>query len=468
MTDAPRPGRAAPPRMLTVALSLGGFTSAFVYVTPVPLQALLPELFETTRAETAWVMTAALVTAVIVTPIAGRLGDLYGRRCVLLALIAILITGSVLAAASSSIFMLIAARFLQGCIAGAVPLGVSIINELRTGSQRARDIAIVSSSLGVGAAMGLPASVLLTEGFGWRSAFLAAAAVGAITLLLILWQAPRDTPTTPARFDVLGAIGLTLGISLLMTALAGGPLWGWGSAGFLGLVALGLAVLAPWCWYELRTASPLLDLRLAAKPTTLLTNLACVGSGFALLGSNVTLPQVLELPIGVGMGLEPLPTSFIIMLSGVAQIAVAPFAAAIAERTSPKTVLIAGLLACIAAFGLALIGTQPWHLVIVHILIGMGIGLSYSVTPLLILRHSPLTQGAEVMGINAVFRGIGTAGATAVIGSVLAADIIAVNGVHAPTTRAFATSHLIVIVVLAAATALSLLLPREPKPIRRG
>ncbi len=95
----------------------------------VPIQAKLPELLHADREDTAWVVTATLLAAAVITPIAGRLGDMYGKRRIVLALLATLVVGSAIAALDGPPGLVVG-RALQGAVTGVVPLGISILRDV--------------------------------------------------------------------------------------------------------------------------------------------------------------------------------------------------------------------------------------------------------------------------------------------------------------------------------------------------
>ena len=157
----------------------------------------------------------------------------------------------------------------------------------------------------------------------------------------------------------------------------------------------GIAVLLGWGWFELRIAEPLLDLRVAARPAVLLTNIASIAMGFSLFASNVIYPQMLELPVatGAGFGLSLLAASLIVMPSGLVMMALSPIAGRIASRTGPKLLLLLGAISLIAAYGFTLLfSSEVWHILVANILIGAGIGFGYASMPMLIMRSVPQSE----------------------------------------------------------------------------
>lgn len=447
-------------------LAIAGLASSFMFTLVVPIQTRLPELLHASREDTAWVVTATLLAAAVITPISGRLGDMYGKRRIVLVLIALLVAGSVIAAVSTGIVGIIVGRTLQGAVTGVVPLGISILRDVLREDRVDAAIALISATLGVGGALGLPISAFITEYSDWHVLFWVAAGLGAVVFALVLWIVPVSVLRTAGRFDYVGALGLSVGLIGVLLAISRGNEWGWTSAPVIACGLGGILVLVAWGWYELRIAEPLLDLRVAARRPVLLTNLSSIAMGFALFASNVVYPQMLELPVETGgFGLTLLGASLIVMPAGVVMMILSPFSGRLARTFGPKLLLVLGAIALIAAYGFTLLfSSEVWHLFVANVLIGVGIGFGYAAMPMLIMRSVPQTETGASNGLNALFRSLGTSTAAAVIGAVLATYVTEVGGVPLPTPTAFHLSFVLGLVAAAIALAVALFIPRGRDP----
>lgn len=453
-----------PPQGAIIAvLAIAGLASSFMFTLVVPIQSKLPELLDASRDDTAWVVTSTLLAAAVLTPISGRLGDMYGKRRIVLALMAVMIVGSVIAALSPGIVGIIVGRTLQGAIVGVVPLGISILRDVLHENRVDSAIALISATLGVGGALGLPISAFITERADWHVLFWVAAGLGVIVFVLVLWIVPESVLRTAGRFDFVGAAGLTVGLLGILLAISRGNEWGWTSAPILVLGIGGLVVLLVWGWYELRIPAPLLDLRVAARRPVLLTNLASVAMGFSLFASNVAYPQMLELPAAAGgFGLSLLAASFVVMPSGIVMMVLSPFSGRLARTVGPKLLLVLGAFSLILAYGFTLLfSAEVWQLVVANFLIGAGIGFGYASMPMLIMRSVPQSETGASNGLNALFRSLGTSVAAAVIGAVLATMVVDVGGMPAPTPAAFTVSFLLGGIAAVIALVVALFIPRR-------
>ena len=156
LTHVPRPG------LVIAVLAFAGMGASFMQTILLPIQSELPLLLDESRDVTAWAVTVTLLVAAICTPISGRLGDMYGKKTVALVLLGLLVLGSVVAALSPSVAFLITGRGLQGMGMGVIPLGISILRDVLHRERLGSGIAMVSATLGVGGALGLPISAFVS------------------------------------------------------------------------------------------------------------------------------------------------------------------------------------------------------------------------------------------------------------------------------------------------------------------
>lgn len=456
LTRMPRPG------LVIAVLAFAGMGASFMQTILLPIQSELPVLLDVSRDVSAWVITVTLLVAAICTPISGRLGDMYGKKTVALALLGLLALGSVVAALSPSVVLLIVGRGLQGMGMGVIPLGISILRDVLHKDRLGSGIALVSATLGVGGALGLPISAYVTERYDWHVVFWVAAGIGLLALALVAWIVPVSTMRTGGKLDVVGVIGLAVGLTGVLLAVSRGNDWGWGSPRTLGLLLGGIVVLLVWGWYELRTDSPLVDLRVTARGTVLFTNLASIAMGFALFASNVVFPQLLELPVeGGGLGLTLMQASLVLMPAGLVMLAMSPVAGRLAHRYGPKPLLASGSAIIALSYVIAVaVDLEVWHVLVVNGVVGVGIGLGFAAMPALIMQVVPAHETGAANGLNTLMRSLGTTSAAAVIGGVLAAGGAELDGVPIPSGDAFRTALLLGLLAALVCTVLALLIPK--------
>lgn len=441
------PGARTPARSgLVPVLAFSGIVVAVMQTLLVPVVADLPRLLDTTASNAAWAITAALLSSAIATPVLGRLGDLYGKRRLVLVSLGLMVVGSLISGFTSDLMLMVVGRAVQGFALGAVPLGIGIIRDELPPERHGSAMALMSSSIGVGGALAIPLAALIAQHVDWHWLFFAAAALGAVAMAAILAVVPESAQRTPGRFDVIGALGLALGLVALLLPVSKGADWGWASATTLGLFAAAVVIFLLWGLFELRTKDPLLNLRTASRRQVLLTNLAAIAVGLAFYAVTLVLPQLLQLPesTGYGLGMSMVATGVCAASMGLAMMIVSPLSARLSAARGPKFALMTGLVLLAVAYlaGTALLGAV-WQIVVVAFLAGSGVGVAYSAMPALILGAVDPSESGVANGLNSLMRSIGTSMSSAVVGVVLASTSQRVGSAEVPTLDGFRISFLI-------------------------
>jgi MFS family permease len=446
MSDAPaRPaeaGRSVPsrPGAVVAVLALAGITVSLMQTLVIPIVPELPGYLHASPSDAAWAVTATLLAAAVATPVAGRLGDMFGKRRLLLVSLALLVAGSAVCALSDRLVPMIVGRALQGLAAAVVPLGISIMRDELPPRRLAGATALMSASLGVGGALGLPAAAFIADHYDWHVLFWTSASLGAVAAALVLGLVPESGVRTGGRFDLAGALGMAVGLVSLLLAVSKGADWGWDSGTTLGLLALAVVVLVGWGFFELRTAQPLVDLRTTARRQVLFTNLASIAFGFSMFAMALVLPQLLQLPVqtGYGLGRSMLTAGLVMAPQGLVMMATAPVSALVTKTRGPKTTLMTGAVIVAAGYALGIVlMSEIWHLVLVSCVIGAGVGFAYGAMPALIMGAVPASETAAANSLNTLMRSIGTSVASAVAGVILAQMTISLGGHALPSEDGF-------------------------------
>ncbi|MGX1472027.1 UNVERIFIED_CONTAM: EmrB/QacA subfamily drug resistance transporter [Streptomyces canus] len=438
-TDVVVPPR---PNAVVAVLAFAGIVVSLMQTLVIPIVPELPRLLDAPASDTAWAVTATLLAAAVATPVVGRLGDMFGKRRMLLVSVVMLVVGSVVCGLSDALVPMIVGRALQGLSSGVIPLGISIMRDELPAERLAGATALMSASLGVGGALGLPTAALIADNFDWHVLFWASAAMGAAALVLVLAFVPESRVRTGGRFDAVGAVGMAVGLVSLLLAISKGADWGWASGTTLGLFAAAVIVLLAWGLFELRTAQPLVDLRTTARRQVLFTNLASIAVGFSMFAMSLVLPQLLQLPTqtGYGLGRSLLTAGLVMAPSGLVMMALAPVSAAVSKAKGPKVTLMIGALIVACGYGLNIVlMSEVWHLVLVSSVIGAGIGFTYGSMPALIMGAVPASETAAANSLNTLMRSIGTSCASAIAGVVLAQLTIDLGGYALPSENGFKT-----------------------------
>lgn len=284
--------------------------------------------------------------------------------------------------------------------------------------------ALMSASLGVGGALGLPAAAFIADHYDWHMLFWISAVLGVVALALVVRVVPESTVRTGGSFDLLGSLGLSTGLVSLLLAVSKGGDWGWTSGPTMVLFAGAAVVFPGWGRYELRTDQPLVDLRTTARRQVLFTNLASVALGFSMFAMSLVLPQVLQLPeqTGYGLGRSMLAVGLILAPQGLVMMAMSAVSAGITRAKGPKVTLMIGAVVVAAGYGLSIVlMSEVWHIVLVACVIGGGVGFAYGAMPArLIMSAVPASETAAANSLNTLMRSMGTSFASALTGVILA------------------------------------------------
>ncbi|GGL91865.1 MFS transporter [Streptomyces fumigatiscleroticus] len=448
---------------VVATLALAGTVAAIMQTLVTPLIAEMPQLLHTSSSNAAWVVTVTLLVAGVCVPVSGRLGDLIGKRRMLLVCAVPLVIGSVVCALASSVLPMIVGRGLQGMGMGMVPLGIALLRDVVPAEKLSSSIALVSASMGIGGAIGLPLAAAVAQYANWRVLFWGSAGLALLIGALIFFVVP-DVPAGAKgqRFDAPGAVGLAIGLVSLLLAISKGADWGWASGTTLGLFALAVVALLVWGCYELRTRDPLIDLRTTARPRVLLTNAASILIGVGMYAFMLIAPQLLQFPeaTGYGLGRSMLAAGLYLAPGGVMMMIVSPLGGKLINARGPKFALVSGALVISAGYGigLALMGSA-WGLMIVGIVINSGVALAYGAMPALIMSAVPLSETAAANGFNALMRSLGTTIGSAVIGVVLAQMTVTVGGYTIASEDGFRTGLVIGCGVALVSAAVACLIP---------
>jgi EmrB/QacA subfamily drug resistance transporter len=460
-----RSSAAVRPGLIVGVLAMAGIVAAIMQTLVVPLIGELPTLLHTSASNATWAVTATLLAAAVATPVIGRLGDLYGKRRMLLVCSVPLVVGSVVCAMAGSLAPMIIGRGLQGIGAGMIPIGISALRDLMPPEKLGGSIALISSSLGIGAALGLPFSAAVAEHANWHVLFWTATGLSILVAVLIWLFIPATPTQAKGGFDIVGALGLGVGLICLLLGVSKGADWGWGSAGTLGLLGTAVVALPVWVWWELRQSDPLVDLRVTARRQVLLTNVASVVVGFAMYAQALILPQLLQLPkaTGYGLGQSMLEAGLWMAPSGLIMMLISPIGAKLSAAAGAKVTLGVGSLIISIGYGssMLLMGSAP-GLMIVSCICAVGTGFAYGAMPTLIMGGVPQSETASANSFNTLMRSVGTSVSAAIVGVVLANMTTTFGSSTLASENGFRVGLLIGCAVALVAAAITLGLPKRP------
>jgi MFS family permease len=460
---------------LILALGLAAMVVSMAQTQVIPILSLLGTDLHSGSAGVSWVTTATLLSAAVFTPLLGRVGDQYGKKRTLLAVLVVMVIGSVLAAATTSLGLLIVARVLQGSATAIFPLGLSIIRDEVPQEKLHGAMALVSSTLAFGSGLSLVVTGLLTQGAhpDYHSVFWFSTAVSVLALVAVFFVVPDGGHRSGGRIDFLGATTLAAFLVLLLLGISQGHTWGWSSDRIIGCFVGAVVMAAVWVLVELKVASPLVDMRMFVHRQVAFTNISGLFVGFASFAQFIGISYLVQVPkqfAGYGFGASVLRASVEYLLpSALIALAAAPVGGILVRRIGARHTLAVGSL--IGAGGFAWLawghGSTP-NVIIAGMLAGIAIAFGYATMPALIASSVPVEQTGIANGINSISRSVGSSIASAVVTSLLASKVI--SGLPAgfpplPAESQFTTSFAIAAVALLLTIAVALFgLTRNPAP----
>lgn len=413
---------------------------------------------------TTWLVTGFLLSASTCAPLAGRLGDMFGKSRALLVVLSVFATGLVIATAAPSFQVLLAARILQGAGSAVVPLSLGILRDAYPPDRVARAVGFLSAMLGFGSAFGVVLAGVYVDYLSVRWIF-ATGALLTVGAAVTTWRfIPKGLPGRRVRIDWLGALLMCGTLTCLLLAVSEGNEWGWSSAPIAALFVGTAILLLLFIVVSRRRVDPFLDVQLLARRAVWSNNMAAVGVGFALFGSLVLIPQLVQSPASTGYGLGATASaSALVMLPGsVLMLLGGPLSGWLATRIGPRLPLAVGAAAAAGAYFLLASRHGSFvDLAVGGALSGLSVGMAIAALGNLTLRSVGPDQSGVTTGINTVSRTVGGAIGSQLTAAFLAASALATTGLPSDIgfSIAFATSGIASLVALGSV----MLIPRTPR-----
>lgn len=417
-TEGRRPNSTA----IIVYLSLGGLSFAVLQSLVAPALSTIGRDLGASTSATSWVLTAYLLSASVLTPILGRLGDMIGKRKVLIVVLTVLLVGAVLAALAPNLGVLIVGRALQGAAGAVMPLSIGIVRDELPKERVSVTIGLLSAIFGIGAGVGIVAAGPIVEHLSWHWLFWLPAVLVVIALLGAVFGMPESPVRKPGRLDVAGTLVLGVALVAILLTVSEGQTWGWGDVKTVGLLVLGGAALIAFVFVELRVAEPLIDVRLFAVRGVWTAHVVALVFGFAMFGTFVLVPTLLQLPtaVGYGFGKDVTQAGLFLLPTVVMMVVAGPIAGVLVRKVGPKVPLVLGGIAIVAAFVVPAVShAEIWQVVLSGVLTGVAIGLALAACSNAIIESVPANQTGEAISANTVVRTIGSSVGTAVIAALI-------------------------------------------------
>ena len=339
--------------MILVVLSLAALAYSVLSSAVIPALPTFQRSLHASETGVTWLLTGFLLSASVGTAIIGKLGDMYGKKRLLVWTLLILAAGTLLAALSSSLAVLIVARLIQGVAGGIFPLSFSIARDEFPADRVAGSIGLMSAILGVGSGLGLVLGGLIDEHLSWHWLFWIPLPAMVIAAACTWRYIPESQVRSPGRVNWAAAALMTAGMSCVLVAIAQTTAWGWTGGRTLALLATGLAVCAVWILVELHSHNPLVDMTMMRVRGVWTANLAAFLLGAGLYACFLLFPQFAQLPrsTGFGYGASVVAAGLYLLPCAVGMCVLGSVAGRVQRRFSSRRALIAGAAVSAVACG---------------------------------------------------------------------------------------------------------------------
>lgn len=419
-----------------------------------------------------WLITAFTLTSAGSAAVAGRLGDLYGRRKVMLIMLGVAFIGSALSAATTNLTLVIVGRGIQGASMAILPLGFGILRETLDKKDLGLGISIIGATYAFGGGLGVVLGGAIVDHFDWQGIFVVSALMAVISFFLVVSFVPKvAVPPKKGRID-LGGLLFAPAIAMVLYGVSEGSGRSW-NMGLVSVLAIGLLLLVIWFRHEWRLADPLIDVRQLGRREVGLANLALAAVAMGpLLGPALVLP-LLQQPMwtGVGFGVSATLAGIIKLPGNITATLGSLMGGALSRRISVRSIMIvAGLLSALGWFGLAWSHESFWLVVVITTLLIVPTGtVILALVPQIIIQAVPEDRTSESTGLSQVIRAFAKAIGTQIIALCFASALVATpEGGSYPAESAYVMAFSVSGVLSLICVLLLLALPRNVRGVSSG
>jgi MFS family permease len=379
-----------------------------------------------------WLVTMHMLIGTVACIVAGRLGDMYGRRRVMLILLAVAALGSILSAVSSNFGIVLLGRAFQGFATAAIPLSIGILRESLPEQRVPVAVGLMTTAQGMGVAVGLVLGGVIIDKVNWHWLFVASGLLLVISWLVVRAVVP-DRPGIPPKQKIdwlegllpAPAIGaVLLGLSLTKT-------YGWLDARSYGLIAAGFVLIAIWALRSLKAREPFINLRLLGTRNIAIANIAAILLGLGTSQIVFVFSTYMQAPAWTlaGLGFTATVAGFAKLPSNVLSFFAGPLSGWLSQRFSVLLpILIGGSLASVGWLLSMSLPSTLGHIIALLCLISFGTTLLNAALPIVVVGAAPEDRTSEAIGAMSVIRGMCAAVGTQMIAVILASDTVTAPG----------------------------------------
>ncbi len=357
-----------------------------------------------------WITSIVLLVGAIVSPVLGKLGDLYGKKKLIIVTLAFYTAGVSIAGFSTSIYFLLFARAIQGVGLAMIPLSLALLTDLFPKEKLATAQGAIAGSAAISTALGLVLGSYVIENLGWQSAFHTAAILSVILFVLVLLVLKRDISTIKCSIDYIGAFLLSLGVALILLYTTEGSTLGWLSFEELAFLISGLALTVVFFVFESKVADPLIQLKLLKIRNVLIANLVTIIAGLANFLLFFAVVTYAELSQPYGLGFDVINTGLTLAPGTIVMFIVGPITGKLVTKVGPKPILVTGGAIAIISYLLFMFNRGTATDVTINVMVAFA-GLVALMVPIvnMISLSLPKENVSVGQGLNATLKQLGSA-----------------------------------------------------------
>jgi MFS family permease len=419
-----------------------------------------------------WLITAYGLSAAATAAVAGRLGDLFGRRRLLIIVAAFTALGSLISALAPSIGWIIFGRVVQGLSGAILPLSYGIVRAVVPAVRAPFWMGVLTGGYSFSAIFGYIIGGMFADMGNWSALFFVTAALSLLAIPPLMAFVPRmaSPRKDDGKLDILGAVLFAPGIAVILFGVTMVRRWGWASHLTWATIGAGVGMVVFWAWYEARHHNPLFDVRLLRRRKVLIGNLCTCLSGVGMMNLPLVFLMLLQqdpLVAGIGLGVSATLAGVLKIPSNISSIVAAPLAGWMAGRHGARwSAFAGGLIGALSWTGMALAHDTIWLVMLWGVCCAFGSNILLTALPVLVLEGSPPARSSEAAGFAQTVRWVTVAMGGQLIALLLSSSVVVdpKTQAHVPTPEAYGYAFVFIGASALLSALLALLAGRRQDP----
>jgi MFS family permease len=413
-----------------------------------------------------WLVTSYLIVGAAAAALVGRVGDIFGRRRIMLITLAIGVAGSLISALSVDFTWLLVGRVLQGMTGAVLALSIGLVRENLPAQHVPMAVGLMISGATVGTAIGLILGGWIADNYSWHGVFFASAALCASTIIATIAAVPKSPPGLAEKgVDWFSGVLFAPGIMSLLFYVGSIAKKGLFDATGLAALVSGVVLLSFWLWRSLTARVPLLDVRQFKNRNVMIANIVSAFVALSSLQITLIFSMLLQAPVwtGIGLGVSSFVAGLAKLPSNIFSTFAGPLSGWLTGRGGGRTAMLAGGALAVLGWLLAYFFHENVMVVVaVLCVISFGTTILFAVGPTILAEAVPPERTSEVTGMLSVVRGLFQGIGAMIVTTLLATEVVSdpVGKARYPTEGAFELTLGAVILFATLATLCAFALPK--------